>query len=155
MARHIEFGASPRATLGLVAAARALALMRGRDYVLPRDVADVAGDVLAHRLVLSFDAVAEGIDPRQIIDYLVTVVPQPQVAPHDQSADGARGAGARMRTLAESAATPSPRSTSPSASGSPGCCTATTRAARSGSDRTRRSSATAPARTTYAGSTGT
>ena len=43
--------------------------MRGRDYVLPADVDDVASDVLAHRLVLTFDAVAEGIDPRQIIDY--------------------------------------------------------------------------------------
>jgi MoxR-like ATPase len=93
VARHIEFGASPRATLGLVASARALALMRGRDYVLPRDVADVAGDVMAHRLVLSFDAVAEGINPRQIIDYLVSVVPQPQVAPHDATAERA-GAGA-------------------------------------------------------------
>ena len=93
VARHIEFGASPRATLGLVASARALALMRGRDYVLPRDVADVAGDVMAHRLVLTFDAVAEGINPRQIIDYLVSVVPQPQVAPHDATAERA-GAGA-------------------------------------------------------------
>jgi MoxR-like ATPase len=93
VARHIEFGASPRATLGLVASARALALMRGRDYVLPRDVADVAGDVMAHRLVLSFDAVAEGINPRQIIDYLVSVVPQPQVAPHDATTERA-GAGA-------------------------------------------------------------
>jgi MoxR-like ATPase len=67
--------------------------MRGRDYVLPRDVADVAGDVMAHRLVLTFDAVAEGINPRQIIDYLVSVVPQPQVAPHDNAAERA-GAGA-------------------------------------------------------------
>ena len=67
--------------------------MRGRDYVLPRDVADVAADVMAHRLVLSFDAVAEGVDPRQIVDYLVSVVPQPQVAPHDSAAERA-GAGA-------------------------------------------------------------
>ncbi len=93
VARHVEFGASPRATLGLVAAARALALMRGRDYVLPRDVGDVASDVLAHRLVLTFDAVAEGIDPRQIVDYLVAVVPQPQIAPHDEPLEQA-GAGA-------------------------------------------------------------
>ena len=60
---HVEFGASPRATLGLVAAARALALMRGRDYVLPHDVYDVATDVLSHRLVLTFDALAEGSRP--------------------------------------------------------------------------------------------
>ena len=48
---------------------------------------------MAHRLVLSFDAVAEGINPRQIVDYLVSVVPQPQVAPHDSTAERA-GAGA-------------------------------------------------------------
>ena len=89
----LEFGVCPRATLGLVAAARALALLRGRDYVLPRDVGDVAGDVLAHRLVLTFDAVAEGVDPRQIVDYLVAVVPQPQIAPHDEPFEPA-GAGA-------------------------------------------------------------
>ncbi len=85
IAPHVEYGASPRATLGLVAAARALALLRSRDYVLPRDVADVAGDVLAHRLVLSFDAVAEGIDARQVVDHVLAVVPQPQVAPDDAS----------------------------------------------------------------------
>ena len=83
VARHLEFGASPRATLGLVAAARALALIRGRDYVLPRDVEDVAVDVLAHRLVLSFDAVAEGVDPRQLVAYLVSAVPQPRIAPQE------------------------------------------------------------------------
>ncbi len=83
IAHHVEFGVSPRATLGLVAAARALALMRGRDYVLPRDVADVAPDVLAHRLVLTFDAVADGADPRRIVEHVLSVVPAPQVAPHD------------------------------------------------------------------------
>jgi MoxR-like ATPase len=94
VARHVEFGASPRATLGLVAAARAMALMRGRDYVLPRDIGDVASDVLSHRLVLSFDAIAEGVDPRQIVDYLVSVVPQPQIAPHDDETAEPPGAGA-------------------------------------------------------------
>ena len=103
--RHVEFGASPRATLGLVAAARALALLRGRDYVLPADVADVAVDVLAHRLVLTFDAVADGIDPRQIVDYLVAVVPQPQIAPHDEPREPARATvRSGMRSLAESRA---------------------------------------------------
>ena len=57
----LAYGASPRATLGLVAAARAQALLRGREYVLPEDVRDLAVDVLAHRLVLSFDAVADGV----------------------------------------------------------------------------------------------
>ena len=64
---HVEFGVSPRATLGLVAAGRALALLRGRDYVLPDDVVDVAADVMCHRLVLTFDALADGVDPRDLI----------------------------------------------------------------------------------------
>ena len=85
---HVEFGASPRATLGLIAAGRALALMRARDYVLPYDVYDVASDVLSHRLVLTFDAVADGIDPRHTIDYLLSVIPQPQIAPHQDPREG-------------------------------------------------------------------
>src|SRR5699024_932870 len=57
----LEVGASPRATLGLVAAARALALLRGRDYVLPDDVRTLAHAITAHRLVLPFAALAAGI----------------------------------------------------------------------------------------------
>ncbi|MCW2866601.1 MAG: ATPase associated with various cellular 3 [Marmoricola sp.] len=82
IAQHVEFGVSPRATLGLVAAARALALMRGRDYVLPHDVAELAPDVLSHRLVLTFDAVAEGVDPREVVAYVLACVPAPRVAAH-------------------------------------------------------------------------
>jgi len=74
----IEIGASPRATLGLVASARALALMRGRDYVLPDDVRDVAVDVMSHRVLLSFDAVADGIDPVGIVQRILTTVPPPR-----------------------------------------------------------------------------
>jgi MoxR-like ATPase len=79
---HVEFGASPRATLGLVASARALALMRGRDYVLPHDVSDIAVDVISHRLVLTFDGLADGVDPRQVVEYVLSVVPAPQIASH-------------------------------------------------------------------------
>ncbi len=57
----VSYGASPRASLGLIAAGRALALLRGRDYVLPQDVLDVATDVLPHRIVMSYDAIADGI----------------------------------------------------------------------------------------------
>ncbi|WP_348775241.1 MoxR family ATPase [Solwaraspora sp. WMMD937] len=81
----LAYGASPRATLGLVAAARGLALLRGRDYVLPEDVRELATDVLAHRLVLSFDAVADGVDAGSIVRRLIQVVPPPRIAPaHDQ-----------------------------------------------------------------------
>ncbi|MFI6510268.1 AAA family ATPase [Streptosporangium sp. NPDC050855] len=77
----LTYGASPRATLGLVAAARALALVRGRDYVLPEDVADLARDVIAHRLVPSFDALADDVSPREIVDRVVAAIPVPRVAP--------------------------------------------------------------------------
>jgi MoxR-like ATPase len=73
----IQIGCSPRATLGLVAAARALALIHGRDYVLPTDVQSVAKDVMSHRLVLGFDAVADNISPAQVIDRIVAMVPPP------------------------------------------------------------------------------
>jgi MoxR-like ATPase len=84
LAPVLEHGVSPRGTLGLVAAARALALLRGRDYVLPPDVADLAGDVLAHRLVLSFDALADGLDPRDVVAQVLAALPVPQVAPLQQ-----------------------------------------------------------------------
>lgn len=73
----ISIGCSPRATLGLVAAARAVALIHGRDYVLPTDVQSVAKDVMAHRLVLGFDAVADNIDPAQVVERVVAMVPPP------------------------------------------------------------------------------
>ena len=74
----IEVGASPRATLGLAAASRAVALIHGRNYVLPSDIARVASDVMSHRLLLSFDAVADGVDPRAIVDRVVGAMPAPQ-----------------------------------------------------------------------------
>ncbi|MFF5989213.1 AAA family ATPase [Prauserella flavalba] len=81
LAPVLAFGASPRATLGLVAAARALALLRGRDYVLPGDIQELAVDVLAHRLVLSFDALADGVAAEDVVRRIVTTLPVPQVAP--------------------------------------------------------------------------
>ncbi|MDR1852759.1 MAG: MoxR family ATPase [Propionibacteriaceae bacterium] len=73
----IQVGCSPRATLGLVAASRALALIHGRDYVLPTDVQAVARDVMAHRIVLGFDAVADNINPVQVIERILAMVPPP------------------------------------------------------------------------------
>jgi MoxR-like ATPase len=75
LAAALQLGVSPRATLGLVAAARALALLRGRAYVLPGDIADVAPDVLAHRMVLGFDALAEGVDPRGLVAQILAASP--------------------------------------------------------------------------------
>ncbi len=73
----IQIGCSPRATLGLVAASRALALIHGRDYVLPTDVQAVARDVMAHRIVLGFDAVADNIAPAQVVERILAMVPPP------------------------------------------------------------------------------
>ena len=87
----IAYGASPRATLGLVAAGRALALMRGRDYVLPQDVLDVAVDVMAHRLVRSYDAIADGISSSHAVQRLLQAVPLPQVAPRVHGAGSGFG----------------------------------------------------------------
>ena len=70
--------------LGIVAAARALALIRGRDYVLPQDVLDVAPDVLRHRLVLSYDAVADQVPIDHIISRVLATVPLPQVTARPQ-----------------------------------------------------------------------
>ena len=79
LADVIEIGTSPRATLGLVAAGRALALLRGRDYLLPDDVRDVAVDVMAHRLMLTFDALADGIDAEDVVRRILLAVPPPLV----------------------------------------------------------------------------
>jgi len=83
--RWVSYGASPRASLGLIAAGRALALLRGRDYVLPQDVLDIATDVLAHRLVLSYDAVADGVPAAHAVRRVLQTVPLPQVAPRQRA----------------------------------------------------------------------
>ncbi|MBG0565487.1 AAA family ATPase [Actinoplanes aureus] len=94
VAGQLAYGASPRATLGLVAAARALALLRGREYVLPTDVLDVAPDVLAHRLVLGFDAVADGVPPESIVHRILEVVAPPVIAPAQQASGAGLGVAA-------------------------------------------------------------
>ena len=61
LARYITFGASPRASINMILAGRALALVRGREYALPQDLREIAPDVLRHRLVLSYEALADGV----------------------------------------------------------------------------------------------
>ena len=91
LARVIMIGNSSRATLGLTAAARAVALIHGRDYVLPTDVQAVAKDVMAHRLVLGFDAVADDIVPTQVVERIVAMVPPPTPVWNQQQRDQAHG----------------------------------------------------------------
>jgi MoxR-like ATPase len=88
VAQLIQYGASPRASLGIVRAARALALLRGRDYVLPQDVQDIAPDILRHRLVLSYDALADDVPADQIVARLMSAVPMPSVAPRQHATAG-------------------------------------------------------------------
>jgi MoxR-like ATPase len=77
LAPLIEYGASPRGPIGLAQSARALALLRGRDYATTRDVRDVAADVLRHRLVLSYEAMADGVSADTVLDRVfATVDPQ-------------------------------------------------------------------------------
>ena len=85
VAKLIQYGASPRASLGIVRAARALALMRGRDYALPQDLQDIAPDILRHRLVLSYDALADDIPPDHIVARVLQAVPLPTVAPRQSA----------------------------------------------------------------------
>ena len=75
--RFIQFGASPRASISMIEAGRALAYIRGRDYVLPADVVDVAADVLRHRLVPSYEALSEGLTSEEIVSRILRAVPPP------------------------------------------------------------------------------
>ena len=79
LSRFVAVGASPRATINLILAGRALALVRGRDYALPQDVRDLALDVIRHRLVLSYEALGENVSPDDILNKLLAAVPLPKV----------------------------------------------------------------------------
>jgi MoxR-like ATPase len=79
LAEYIAFGASPRGPISLVQAARALALVHGRDYVLAEDLRALAKDALRHRLVLTYQALAEEVTPDSILDGVIAAVPVPQV----------------------------------------------------------------------------
>jgi len=75
----VQFGGSPRASINLVLGARALALVRGREYALPRDVAELLPDVLRHRLILSYEGVAQGVTPDTVIRAILDRFPPPRI----------------------------------------------------------------------------
>ncbi len=79
IADYVSFGASPRGPISLVSAARALALIRGRDYVVPGDVDALVRDAFRHRLVLSYRALAEEVAPDTILDQVLAAMPTPQI----------------------------------------------------------------------------
>jgi MoxR-like ATPase len=88
MARYVTYGVSPRASIYMILAAQALALIRGRDYTLPDDVHSVAPDVLRHRLVLSYEALGDNVTPEDVLGAILANVPLPQGMLQDQSAGG-------------------------------------------------------------------
>jgi len=77
--RYIMFGASPRASINLIIAARALAYLRGRAYALPQEVKDIAPDVIRHRLVLSYEALSDNVRSDELLTQIIEQVPEPQV----------------------------------------------------------------------------
>ncbi len=78
------FGASPRASINLILAARALAFLRGRSYTLPQEVRDLAPDVIRHRLVLSYEALADNVTSDDLLNHILNAVPIPEVPLHEQ-----------------------------------------------------------------------
>ena len=79
LAPYLDMGGSPRASLGLIRGGRALAVMRGRTYVLPEDVHSLFHDVLRHRVVLSYEALAADVNPDRVLDAILEAIPQPEV----------------------------------------------------------------------------
>jgi MoxR-like ATPase len=77
LAKYLTYGASPRATIGLIEGAKALALLRGRSYALPEDMVDLVPDVLRHRLVPSYEALAEGLTPDDLVQRVLKKIPVP------------------------------------------------------------------------------
>ncbi|WP_137927465.1 MoxR family ATPase [Cupriavidus sp. 2SB] len=76
--RYVTYGASPRATIGLIEGARALAFLRARHYALPEDVVDLVPDVLRHRLVLSYEAMSDGVTADQLVHRILQALPMPE-----------------------------------------------------------------------------
>ena len=77
LAKYLTYGASPRATIGMIEGAKALAMLRGRKYVLPEDMVDLVPDVLRHRIVLSYEALAENRTPDSIVQAVLKKIPAP------------------------------------------------------------------------------
>jgi MoxR-like ATPase len=90
LARYATFGASPRASINMVLGAKALAFLRGRDYAVAADVRELAPDVLRHRIVLSYEALADDVSPDDLLEPLVQGVRLPEVDPSRRSAPATR-----------------------------------------------------------------
>src|SRR5688572_16024208 len=83
--KYITFGASPRASINLILTAKALAFVRGRSYVLPQDVLDMALDVMRHRLVLSYEALSDSVSSDDLLNRILNRIPMPEVPLHEHA----------------------------------------------------------------------
>ncbi|MCU1457384.1 MAG: ATPase associated with various cellular 3 [Actinomycetia bacterium] len=92
---YLLFGASPRAAINLILAARALAFVRGRDYALPQDVHELVHDVIRHRLVLSYEALADRVTADDVLREVLAAVPLPEVPLHERNRFAGRVAAPR------------------------------------------------------------
>jgi len=82
---YLLFGASPRASINLIKAGRALAFVRGRNYALPQDLHDLAADVIRHRLVLSYEALSDNVSSDDLIKQIISAIPLPKVPLHERN----------------------------------------------------------------------
>jgi len=96
----LEYGASPRASIALVRGATAMALLRGRNYALPQDVYEIAYDVLNHRVVLSYEALADGVTVDDVLVELLSKMPAPRISVSEATAASAWGAPVPTRSFA-------------------------------------------------------
>jgi MoxR-like ATPase len=103
LAPYIALGASPRATLGMIAAGRALAVLRGRRFLVPQDLFDVAPEILRHRLILTYDALAENITTDNVIEQVLSTVPAPNVTPRQDDMQSTQPSGTGPNWLQETA----------------------------------------------------
>ncbi|MFO1273277.1 MAG: MoxR family ATPase [Rubrivivax sp.] len=92
LAKYLTYGASPRATIGMIEGAKALAMLRGRRYALPEDVSDMVADVMRHRLVLSYEALAEGLSADALVAKVMKrIAPPEKPMAHARFDGGAHG----------------------------------------------------------------
>jgi MoxR-like ATPase len=79
IAKYVSYGGSPRASLNMILGAKALALLRGREFVMSEDVRDIAPEVLRHRFILSYEALADGVTPETLVTRVLEVISMPRV----------------------------------------------------------------------------
>lgn len=97
LSKYIDFGGSPRASVNLILGAKALAIIRGREYALPEDVRDLAPEVLRHRIMLSYEALADDVKLEDVVRRIIDAVPPPQVHIGDPHRDVRVGQDTRPR----------------------------------------------------------